>query len=105
MGSVLGNVAGGVIGGFLHWKWVLWITAVSAALVAVAAYVVAPQGHAPPRHQSIRSVDWLGAGLICAALVLLLVSLSEGNVVGWRTGWVIALLALSMPVAAAFVYW
>lgn len=126
VGSVLGNLAGGVIGGFLSWKWVFWVPAILASFVTVSAYLLAPSGstarnEVDPRNStitdpengqvgekdgaSLRSLDWIGGFLITATLTLLLVALSEGNVVGWRTPWIPALVALSAVLGAIFVFW
>lgn len=126
VGSVLGNVAGGVIGGFLSWKWLFWIPAMFASLVTVSAYVLAPS---PPAAQkrvdllngsntdrddhrvgekdvgSPRSLDWCGGFLITATLTLLLVALSEANVVGWSTPWIPALIVLSAVLGVIFIIW
>lgn len=122
VGSVLGNLAGGVIGGFLSWKWVFWVPAILASLVTVSAYLLAPPGSAAQKNNgpitgpengqvgekdrgSLRSLDWIGGFLITATLTLLLVTLSEANVVGWKTPWIPALVALSSVLGAIFVFW
>lgn len=51
------------------------------------------------------SVDWVGAGLITVGLVMLMFALTEGNVVGWATPWVPALIVVSVLIIALFVLW
>lgn len=118
VGSVLGNLAGGVIGGLLSWKWVFWIPAMFAGLVTASAYVLAPSTHVtslnPDRHDeqggekdvgSSRSLDWCGGLLITATLTLLLVALSEANVVGWSTPWIPAVIVASFVLGVTFIFW
>jgi hypothetical protein len=51
------------------------------------------------------TVDWIGAALITVGLLLLMFALTEGNVVGWATPWVPALIVVSLIVIAAFFAW
>lgn len=108
LGSILGNVAGGVIGGFLSWKWVFWIPAVPSVLVTIFAAVVIPTS-LPSGHESEGSskhfVDWTGAIMVSSSLLLLLVALAEGNVIGWKTPWIIALIIVSVLLTVLFVVW
>jgi hypothetical protein len=55
--------------------------------------------------KSAASVDWIGAFLVTVGLLLLLFALTEGNVVGWSTPWVSALIVVSLLIVAAFVFW
>jgi MFS family permease len=107
LGSIIGNVAGGVVGGYLSWKWVFWITSIISGTVTMAAYILT-------RHKSFTQlpqgstdtyVDWLGGVIISSSLILLLVALSEANVIGWKVPWIPVLLVLSVLLGAAFVFW
>lgn len=116
LGSVLGNIFGGVIGGLLSWEWVFWVPAILAAAATVAAYIITdiphlgslpPGNGAPSRNLGDRSgsVDWIGAGLISCSLVLLLVALTQANVVGWSTPWIPLLIIGSIILLLAFCLW
>ncbi|KXN82108.1 hypothetical protein AN958_03162, partial [Leucoagaricus sp. SymC.cos] len=52
-----------------------------------------------------KKVDWLGAFLITAGLVLILFVLGEGETKGWATGYIIALLVIGVLLVCIFVYW
>lgn len=55
-----------------------------------------------------RRVDWVGAFLITAGLVLLVFSLGDGETAKpsqWKTPYIIALLVVSVLLLAAFVWW
>lgn len=51
------------------------------------------------------TVDWIGGTLITVGLIILLFALSEGNVVGWKTPWVPAILVVSIIIVAIFAFW
>lgn len=57
------------------------------------------------RKKSAASVDWIGAVLVTVGLLLLLFSLTEGNVVGWSTPWIPVLIVVSILIFIAFVFW
>lgn len=105
---MFGNLLGGVIAQYTSWKWVFVFVALMAAAITAAAIFVIP----PPKH-TLREdgasakalVDWLGAVLVTAGLLALLFSLTEGNVVGWSTPWVPALIVASLILIALFVLW
>lgn len=114
LGSVLGNLAGGVIGGFLSWKWVFWIPAVFAALTTFLAFVTtstpqirvnAARPTADFQESKAPYVDWLGGAMISSSLVLLLVAFTQANVVGWKTPWIPPLIVVSVLLILLFVYW
>lgn len=51
------------------------------------------------------TVDWIGAFLVTAGLLVLMLALTEGNVVGWSTPWIPVLIVVSVLILAAFAYW
>ncbi|KAK3337864.1 major facilitator superfamily-domain-containing protein [Neurospora tetraspora] len=108
LGGVFGNLMAGLIAEYASWKWVFGVIAILAAIITVAAIFVIP----PPKHTlhqdgaSVKgSVDWIGAVLITAGLLVLLFALTEGNVVGWRTPWVPVLIVVAVALVAVFVLW
>lgn len=108
LGSIFGNLLGGIIASYVHWTWVLWVLAILAATVAVAGYFIIPLPPATHRAQGNNlkeSVDWIGAALITIGLMLLTFALTEGNVVGWSTFWIPILIVASLLLIAVFVLW
>jgi len=106
LGSVIGNILGGVVGQYASWRWVLWVLAILAAMITVAGQFVVPQPK--PRTQPMdlkNSVDWAGGATVTVAILVLLFALTEGNVVGWATPWIPVLIVLSLLLLAAFVMW
>lgn len=108
LGSIFGNILGGVIANYVDWKWVLWVLAILAALVTVAGFFVIPP---PPTTLKAHgatitaTVDWVGAVLVTVGLMLLLFALTEGNVVGWSTFWIPLLIVISLLLIALFIFW
>jgi len=106
LGSVIGNILGGVVGQYASWRWVLWILAILAAMVTVAGQFVIPAPKPRTEPMDLRnSVDWAGGATITVSILVLLFALTEGNVVGWSTPWIPVLIVLSFVLLAAFVLW
>jgi MFS family permease len=114
VGSVLGNIAGGAIGGLLSWKWGFWIPASMAGVVALAAFGLWPgkprsfssqmTDHDISSHaRSEESVDYIGGVLITASLALLQIGLSQGNANGWANLHVPGLVCASILLGGLFV--
>lgn len=118
LGSTPGNIAGGIIGSYLSWKWVFWIPAILASIVTVLAFLLI----SPPRaSMKIRTeptgdiwqsqarkrpfVDWFGGFLITSSLIALLVALSQGNVVGWSKPWIGTLIGVFVVLLLLFGFW
>ena len=108
LGAVIGNLLGGIIAEYASWKWVFVAMGLAALAVSATAFFVIP----PPPGRLLReegtpraSIDWLGAFLITAGLLALLFALTEGNVVGWSTPWIPALIVISVILVTLFVFW
>lgn len=118
LGSIFGNLMSGLITSYANWKWVFGVLAILAGVVTVVGYLIIPAqpppailprgataSTTPPIPPMIRSIDWFGGFLITLGLIGLLFALTEGNVVGWSTPWVGALIGISLLLVGAFVVW
>ncbi|KAL2141880.1 hypothetical protein VTI28DRAFT_1863 [Corynascus sepedonium] len=107
LGAVFGNVLGGIIAEYVSWKWVFVVIAlVGFAISAAGVFVIPPSKRASGDEESQRpSIDWLGAFLVTVGLLALLLALTEGNVVGWRTPWISVIIVVSVILVALFVFW
>jgi MFS family permease len=72
------------------------------AVVVIAAFVVSVLVLPRSAAMTSRSFDTVGAGLLCVALALFIVVLSEAETWGWLSARVLALLAASVVLAAAW---
>jgi EmrB/QacA subfamily drug resistance transporter len=94
IGSVfaVASVAGPLLGGFfvdnLSWRWVFYVNMPVGALALV---VVATRLHLPARHEQ-HDVDYLGAALLTAAVVcLILLTTWGGNEYAWGSATIVGL--------------
>jgi EmrB/QacA subfamily drug resistance transporter len=98
IGGGAGLVLSGVIVDRLDYEWIFWLAliVVSGAIVAARRFIPESPVKSPAR------IDWVGAGLLSAGLVALLVAISEGNSWGWGSVRVVSLFAFA---AAALLAW
>jgi EmrB/QacA subfamily drug resistance transporter len=75
LSSVVGPVAGGFITDQLSWRWVFYIN----LPVGLAAALIIGLALREPRRASRAAVDYAGAGLLMAAITLLMLALVEGG--------------------------
>ncbi|GKT45746.1 drug resistance protein YOR378W [Colletotrichum spaethianum] len=102
VGFCLGLIFGGFLTSSLGWRYIFYIpTAVSGAL-GVLGWILLPkdrlEGNSKPK------LDFVGAGLSTAGLILLSFVLSSGGEYGWGKAFIIALLILSIALIVAFTY-
>jgi EmrB/QacA subfamily drug resistance transporter len=113
----LGAIAGPVIGGaavtLLGWRAMLYLAApVGAVSIVLAVKVLGISEPERPKadnadeaEKSAGSFDWAGAALSTIILVLLLLTVSNGNSLGWASGVVIGGFVAVATLVAAFVLW
>jgi EmrB/QacA subfamily drug resistance transporter len=106
IGSVfaVASIAGPLLGGFfvdsLSWRWVFYV---NLPIGALALVVVATKLHLP-RHRTEHVVDWIGATLLTAAIVcLVLLTTWGGTQYAWDSGTMLALGAAAVLLSVLFV--
>jgi EmrB/QacA subfamily drug resistance transporter len=99
VGGGFGIVFGGVIVDYTSWRWLFIVGSIgiAAALVMVIRFV--PES--PIKTHS--RVDYIGAALLSAGLVSLLLGLSEGDSWGWSSGRTLGLFVASAVFLASWV--
>ncbi len=98
--SVGGPVLGGLIADHLHWSVIFWI---NLPLGAVAYWMTSSTLKLLPRHERPRRLDLVGAVLIVAATVALMLALNWGGTrFPWGSTPIVSLLAASALVAVLF---
>ncbi|RDW87601.1 hypothetical protein BP5796_03295 [Coleophoma crateriformis] len=111
VGAVMGNLMGGILGRYTGWRVVFYVLAACSAAITISAYFMIPKDFPPDTNVSrstlVSHIDWVGALVITAGLVLLIFALSEGNDLkkGWRKPFVLASLILSILLLMAFCFW
>ena len=106
-GAVFGVSAliGPALGGFLTdnvgWHWVFFVNLPVGAVALVIIWRLLPPIKHPER---ARSIDYLGSALFAAALVPILIGLTNKQALDWTNPQVGGLIALGLAVAAIFVW-
>jgi EmrB/QacA subfamily drug resistance transporter len=106
-GAVFGvsSIAGPLLGGFFTdgpgWRWIFWIN----VPFGIAALVITSIALKLPVVRRDHSIDYVGAGAIVGAVSSLLLYLNwAGERYGWTAWQGLALVALSIVLAVAFVF-
>jgi EmrB/QacA subfamily drug resistance transporter len=95
-----GVLLGGILTESLGWEWVLWVN-VPVSLIALAftpGLIPESRSESPTRH-----FDAAGAVTVTAGLSVLAYALLDASSAGWGSTKIVALLALSVLLIAAFV--
>ena len=88
---ILGPVLGGVLTDYVHWSLIFWL---NLPLGLVALVMTDRALRRLPRHERPHRLDFVGAALMVAATVALLLALSWGRVrYGWASPQIIGLIA------------
>ncbi|MEV7323346.1 MFS transporter [Streptomyces sp. NPDC093970] len=98
-GGGVGIVAAGPIVSALDYRWLFWIP---VGVVAVTVLIAARYVPESPRRAE-GSVSWLGAGLLSAWLVALLLPLSQAGQWGWGSARVLGLFGVAVVLFAAWL--
>jgi MFS family permease len=91
--SIAGPVLGGLFAEYLHWSFIFWIN----LPLGIAAYVMTSRVlRLLPRHDHPHSLDLVGAGLMLAATIALLLALTwGGSTYPWGSAEILGLFAAS----------
>jgi len=98
IGGGLGIVLAGPIVEHLSYHWLFWFPLVAVAGAAVGTVLFVPESPIRTRGR----VDWIGAALLSAWLIALLVGVSQGSEWGWASPRV---LGLFVAAALLLVLW
>ncbi|KAJ7582276.1 major facilitator superfamily domain-containing protein [Mycena floridula] len=106
-GTVVGNVAGFVIGGVLtarlSWRWVFYLLGIIVIPFAIASWFILPP-HENRKHEEKPTIDWPGVFSLAVGLILFVFGISEGSGSQWGTPRAIVPLVFSILMFAAFLF-
>jgi EmrB/QacA subfamily drug resistance transporter len=102
LSSVLGPLLGGFVTDNFGWPWIFYLNVPLGLISLFVCWRLLP----PIKHpESGRNIDYLGAGLFTAALVPILLGLSNKRSLDWTDPWVGGLILLGLAIGAVFVWW
>ena len=102
LSSVLGPLLGGFVTDTFGWPWIFYLNVPLGLISLVVCWRLLP----PIKHpESGRNIDYVGAGLFTAALVPILLGLSNKRDLAWTDPWVGGLILVGLVIAAVFVWW
>ncbi|KAJ3005857.1 hypothetical protein HKX48_000427 [Thoreauomyces humboldtii] len=103
IGFVGGIFLGGVFTQTIGWRWIFRICAIASFVVlGVAAWAV----QADDVHPDInKEVDYVGAVLVTAGIILLTYAVSAGGSAGWSTPGIVVAFVLCVLLLVGFVIW
>lgn len=112
MGNPVGASVAMMVGGAMAsaggsgWRYLYYVLGGIALVPLVLGFLVIPKDARPEEPVNSR-VDWIGGVLITAALCLFTFSITQSGIAktGWKTPYIIALLALSNVLLVAFGFW
>lgn len=99
IGGGAGLVLSGVIVDNLDYEWIFWLGLVFIAIAIVATFLWVPESPI----KSPARIDWVGAGLLSATLIALLVGVSEANSWGWGSPPILGLFGAAIALGYAWV--
>ncbi|MFC9787495.1 MFS transporter [Rhodococcus sp. NPDC127528] len=91
----------GVLIDHLGFRSVFWFACAFCAVGAALTALFVPETDIRARSR----IDWAGAGLLTAAMLSIMLGLSQGKVWGWSDPRIIGLLVLAVVGFAAWVWW
>ena len=105
-GSISGPIVGGLLVSELGWRAVFFAT-VPVGLIALVSAILVLKGKSPATRDAAQGVrfDWLGAVLSSAALIILLLSMTNAYRIGWGSVPIVTGFALAFVLLVLFVWW
>jgi EmrB/QacA subfamily drug resistance transporter len=101
LSSLIGPAIGGLITDNFGWQWIFFVNLPIGAIVLFIIWRTLPSVR---RTDAAGSIDYLGAALFVAALVPILIGLTNKQFGEWTEPAVGGLIALGLAIGAAFVW-
>ena len=102
LSSVLGPLLGGFVTDTFGWEWIFFLNVPLGLVSLFVCWRLLP----PIKHpETGRNIDYVGAGLFTAALVPILLGLTNKRELEWTDPWVGGLILAGVVIAAVFIWW
>ena len=102
LSSVLGPLLGGFVTDNFGWPWIFFLNVPLGLVSLFVCWRLLPPVK-DPEHG--RNIDYVGAGLFTAALVPILLGLSNKRTLEWTDPWVGGAILIGLAIAAVFLWW
>jgi EmrB/QacA subfamily drug resistance transporter len=102
LSSVLGPLLGGFVTDTFGWPWIFYLNVPLGLISLFVCWRLLPPIKNP---EGGRNIDYVGAGLFTAALIPILLGLSNKQTTEWTDPWAGGLILLGLVIAAVFVWW
>jgi EmrB/QacA subfamily drug resistance transporter len=103
LSSVLGPGLGGLLTDSFGWPWIFFVNVPIALISLFVCWRLLPAIKNP---EGGRNIDYVGAGLLTAAIGPFLVGLSnKQTVASWTDPWVGGLIVLGLLIGVVFLWW
>ena len=102
LSSVLGPLLGGFVTDNFGWPWIFFLNVPLGLVSLFVCWRLLPPVK-DPEHG--RNIDYVGAGLFTAALVPILLGLSNKRTLEWTDPWVGGAILIGLVIAAVFLWW
>jgi EmrB/QacA subfamily drug resistance transporter len=100
LGVSTGPTLGGIITTLLSWRWIFYVNLPIGILGLILTFLVLKE---PARLQSKQRFDPLGAVVLSAGILVLMLALSFGQEVGWNSLLIVTLLLVGVVILMSFV--
>ncbi len=101
LASIIGPALGGFLTDTISWHWVFLVNLPLGLVALFVLWRLLPQVRHP---EAVKSIDYLGAGVFIAAIVPLLIGLTNAQFGEWNDPQVGGLIALGLVLGAVFVW-
>lgn len=98
----IGPTLGGMMIEYFSWHYVFFISLPFCALAAGLGLIFMPTRPLP---EKIPPFDWLGFGLLCAALLGLMTGIADGQREGWSSDAIVFRLCAGAAAGVTFILW
>lgn len=103
VGFCVGLIFGGFLTSSLGWRYIFYFIVIITGSLGILGAIVLPRDNLAGKEKP--KMDYVGAMLSTAGLILLQFVLSSGGSYGWGTPFIIVLLVLAVALLVSFTLW